>query len=191
MPAPLPYHAFTQKYPGITNRIITPVHIAAAFDPANPPPNPKFVTTSALWDTGASQSVVSAETAKTLGLVATGKSLVHHAGGKGLANTYVVNFPLPNQVGIQGVLVSECPEPEHKQFGAIIGMDIIMTGDLTISNHGGSSWVTFRFPSFAKVDYVEESKKLTQPAVSAKVSRNSPCPCGSGKKYKKCHGSVT
>jgi preprotein translocase subunit SecA len=24
---------------------------------------------------------------------------------------------------------------------------------------------------------------------SAKVGRNDPCPCGSGKKYKKCHGA--
>jgi uncharacterized protein YecA (UPF0149 family) len=23
-----------------------------------------------------------------------------------------------------------------------------------------------------------------------KVGRNDPCPCGSGKKYKKCHGAV-
>jgi preprotein translocase subunit SecA len=27
-------------------------------------------------------------------------------------------------------------------------------------------------------------------AVSDKVPRNAPCPCGSGKKYKKCHGAV-
>jgi preprotein translocase subunit SecA len=26
-------------------------------------------------------------------------------------------------------------------------------------------------------------------AAAAKVGRNDPCPCGSGKKYKKCHGS--
>jgi hypothetical protein len=186
--SPQPYHAFTQKYPGITNRIITPVHVAAAYDPANPPPNPKFISVSALWDTGASQSVVTATTAKTLGLVETGKSLVHHAGGKGMASTYVVNFLLPNQVGIQGVLVSECTDPEHNQFGAIIGMDIIMTGDLTITNHNGSSWVTFRFPSVGSVDYVAESQKLPQQAISDKVSRNAKCPCGSGKKYKYCHG---
>jgi preprotein translocase subunit SecA len=24
--------------------------------------------------------------------------------------------------------------------------------------------------------------------ISDKVPRNAPCPCGSGKKYKKCHG---
>ena len=29
----------------------------------------------------------------------------------------------------------------------------------------------------------------TQPQASAKVGRNDPCPCGSGKKYKKCHGN--
>ena len=26
--------------------------------------------------------------------------------------------------------------------------------------------------------------------VRAKVGRNEPCPCGSGKKYKKCHGAA-
>ena len=189
-PPPLPYLAFTQKYPGITNRIITPVHVSAAFDPANPPDNPKFFSTSALWDTGATQSVVTAATAKILGLVETGKSLVHHAGGKGLASTYVVNFLLPNQVGIQGALVSECTDPEHDQFGAIIGMDIIMTGDLTITNHNGKSWVTFRYPSVGTLDYVAESQKPPLPAVSGKMGRNQPCYCGSGKKYKKCHGAV-
>jgi preprotein translocase subunit SecA len=30
----------------------------------------------------------------------------------------------------------------------------------------------------------------TQQAVSDKTPRNAPCPCGSGKKYKKCHGAV-
>jgi preprotein translocase subunit SecA len=28
------------------------------------------------------------------------------------------------------------------------------------------------------------------PAVSTKVARNAPCPCGSGKKYKHCHGKI-
>ncbi len=30
----------------------------------------------------------------------------------------------------------------------------------------------------------------SQPAVSQKVGRNEPCPCGSGKKYKHCHGAL-
>lgn len=31
-------------------------------------------------------------------------------------------------------------------------------------------------------------QRTTAPATSGKVGRNDPCPCGSGKKYKKCHG---
>jgi preprotein translocase subunit SecA len=30
---------------------------------------------------------------------------------------------------------------------------------------------------------------LAAATVNRKVGRNDPCPCGSGKKYKKCHGS--
>jgi preprotein translocase subunit SecA len=29
----------------------------------------------------------------------------------------------------------------------------------------------------------------TQRRTGEKVGRNDPCPCGSGKKYKKCHGA--
>ena len=29
-----------------------------------------------------------------------------------------------------------------------------------------------------------------KPAVSTKIARNDPCPCGSGQKYKKCHGAA-
>jgi preprotein translocase subunit SecA len=35
-----------------------------------------------------------------------------------------------------------------------------------------------------------EQQGGTQQAVSDKTPRNAPCPCGSGKKYKKCHGAV-
>lgn len=39
----------------------------------------------------------------------------------------------------------------------------------------------------------EESAEASQPIVreGAKVGRNDPCPCGSGKKYKQCHGKLT
>src|SRR2546422_6678127 len=39
--------------------------------------------------------------------------------------------------------------------------------------------------------YSAPAKEAPQPAQRAtgRVGRNDPCPCGSGKKYKKCHGS--
>jgi preprotein translocase subunit SecA len=36
----------------------------------------------------------------------------------------------------------------------------------------------------------EEQAPRPQVAVSSKVGRNDPCPCGSGKKYKQCHGRL-
>ena len=37
----------------------------------------------------------------------------------------------------------------------------------------------------------EASDKVrTQVREGAKVGRNDPCPCGSGKKYKQCHGKL-
>jgi preprotein translocase subunit SecA len=35
-----------------------------------------------------------------------------------------------------------------------------------------------------------DSSEPTQRRTGDKVGRNDPCPCGSGKKYKKCHGAA-
>ena len=39
-------------------------------------------------------------------------------------------------------------------------------------------------------EYYEEPQRIEQvKRDEPKVGRNDPCPCGSGKKYKKCHGA--
>lgn len=53
-------------------------------------------------------------------------------------------------------------------------------------------WNFFRTPRMRKFNdrvtqFVPPQRTGTQ-ATSGKVGRNDPCPCGSGKKYKKCHG---
>ena len=42
------------------------------------------------------------------------------------------------------------------------------------------------------LDRREQKKLWNQPTVNEtpKVGRNEPCPCGSGKKYKQCHGQL-
>jgi SWIM/SEC-C metal-binding protein len=37
---------------------------------------------------------------------------------------------------------------------------------------------------------LEKALNPPQPLISMKVGRNDPCPCGSGKKYKKCCGAA-
>jgi preprotein translocase subunit SecA len=40
-----------------------------------------------------------------------------------------------------------------------------------------------------KFGHRTQEQQVTQPIVKEKkVGRNDPCPCGSGKKYKQCHG---
>jgi len=43
--------------------------------------------------------------------------------------------------------------------------------------------------AIADPEYGSPEETNARPIVFPKVGRNKPCPCGSGKKYKKCHGS--
>lgn len=45
-------------------------------------------------------------------------------------------------------------------------------------------------PSQLATNRGEEARKATPVTVEDEPGRNDPCPCGSGKKYKKCHGRV-
>ena len=189
IPTPRP-QALTIKANGRLNRILTDISVSAAYDPSAPPtPAPNQIAAKALWDTGATRSVISKELVKTLGLIAVGKTNVSHGGGDGEDKdvpTYLVNIQLPNKVGFAGVLVTEFPPPKDGSFNIIVGMDIIGIGDLAITNVSGKTWMSFRTPSSEAIDYVAD---INRSSGYSGVGRNAPCPCGSGKKYKKCHGS--
>jgi hypothetical protein len=189
-PVPL-FSACTTSHNGIARRIVTKVWISSPFDPNNPPsPVPSPTEVNGLWDTGATNSMLTAKTAAALGLVRTGSIVVRHVGGTDSRNTYLVNILLPNQVGFAGVRVAECTDVED-DFGVIIGMDLITRGDFSITNTDGETYMSFRTPSIRRVDYVAEAKAPQQPVQreEPKIGRNALCPCGSGKKYKRCHGS--
>ncbi len=170
------------------NRLVTNVTVFPAFDPALPlDPDLPRITTTALWDTGATKSVISPVVASTLSLSPVGTVNVAHAGGVGQSPTYVVNLTLPNRVGINGILVYQFPGGGG--FEMLIGMDIISHGDLSVTNVGGKTCMSFRMPSVAEHDFVKEWNQKRY----AGVGRNDPCPCGTKdtngkvKKFKDCH----
>jgi len=49
---------------------------------------------------------------------------------------------------------------------------------------------TVRFLMNLKVVVKEKESKASPVEKKEKISRNAPCTCGSGKKYKHCHGKV-
>jgi hypothetical protein len=109
-----------------------------------------------------------------------GRVLSKHAGGESQVNVYLVNIYLPNSFVISGIQITECAN--STSFEAIIGMDIITSGDFSITNVGGKTVFSFRMPSTETIDYFKNSA-----APKKFPGLNDPCHCGSGKLYKKCH----
>jgi hypothetical protein len=174
--------AFTLSLPGITNRLITPIIVLPAFDPNTTTDVQPNRQVNGLWDTGATNTSITAKLAAALNLQVVGVCEVTHAGGKtDRANRYLVNLFLPNNVGVVGVMVTECLLPND--FDVLIGMDIISTGDFAVTHFNGSTVFSFRTPSIEAIDFVKRQTALTYQGTSA----NAPCPCGSGRKYKQCH----
>jgi hypothetical protein len=189
-PRPAPFLAFTRSYTGIVDRIYFPVKISKPFLPVNPLTEP-LLDFMALLDTGASKSVIRPETAKKLGLIPTGTANIRHAGGDETTHVYLVNLFLPNMVAFPGLQVYECSDGAG-DFGAIVGMDIISRGDLSITNLDNKTLVSFRIPSYKVHDYVVESLRLQFPG----IKQFAPCPCGAKNgngtpiRFFECHGKL-
>ncbi len=166
--------------------LISKVEIATSFTPSNPgniPPSKEF---HAIWDTGASATAITAKVVKDCGLKPIGMAQVETANGTRHCNVYLVSVFLPNKLIIPNVRVTESVIAGGCEV--LVGMDIIGQGDFAVTNHKGKTAFSFRLPSMEEIDFVKSTPPGTKPIRSNKVGRNDPCPCGSGKKYKKCHG---
>lgn len=177
--------AFSLNSPRRLNQLITTVGISI---PGKTDP----LSFNAIWDTGATGTSISTEVARSLGLKPSGVADVHTANGPARQNTYIVDIHLPNRVNIPTVMVTEV-DALVGNCQALIGMNIIMLGDFSITHLNGETCFSFRIPSLHKIDYVENPLLRISnhaPAKGVRISRNSKCPCGSGKKYKHCCGSA-
>jgi len=140
----------------------------------------------AIWDTGATGTVITSQVVEGCNLKPTGAAKVYGVNGSHNANCYLVDVWLPN-----GVIITNVRAVEGQINGAsvLIGMNIISLGDFAISNYRGKTTFSFRIPSLAETDYVN-SHHSQNSAKSDKIGRNELCPCNSGKKYKKCCGKT-
>lgn len=170
---------------GILREIKTEAGVCPAFNPLSGAQHPEISNFICLWDTGASGTVISSKVVEKLGLKPISKSKVFHANGESVVNVYAVNIFLLNSVGFQFIQVTE---GVLAGIDVLLGMDIITMGDFSITNANGKTMFSFRIPSIKHIDYTTENKGQVTPPEIPKVSRNSPCHCGSGKKYKACHG---
>lgn len=176
--------AFTYKANGLANVLQSKVGVSAHKKLFPEAQLKEFV---AIWDTGATNTAISKKVVEECGLIPTGQAISNTANGTCKVNTYLIDLYLPNNVILGGVTATEFTSVGGSDL--LIGMDIIGIGDFAISNFENKTMFSFRYPSIAKTDYVEllnAKKNITNN--SPKIGRNDPCPCGSGKKYKRCCG---
>jgi predicted aspartyl protease len=192
-----PVKSFTAASQGLMNVLKTTCSFTSAFDPAtHVGAMPQVVSFDAIWDTGASASVISQNIVDALGLQPLSMTQVHTAGGLYPAEVYKVNIGLPNGVMFKEVSVTKAPLPPGSD--SLIGMDIIGSGDFAVTNKGGKTVFTFRCPSVVCIDFVAETQSQSfRNAISApqrppspRIGRNDRCPCQSGKKHKHCCGKT-
>jgi len=174
-------HAFTLKGHGPLPAIISPLEISAGYRSSN-----KFAT-KGIWDTGASGTVITQEVVSALDLQPTGVARVNTASESNVqTSTYYIKIHLSEHLNIliEGATLGKITTG----IGCLIGMDVIRLGDFSITNYDGKTCMSFRIPSLHEIDY-RKTPDLKVPMVADYiVGRNDPCPCGSGKKFKYCHG---
>jgi hypothetical protein len=129
---------------GLLSKIISEVVI---FNPYSK----KSTKVKALWDTGATCSVISKNIAGHILLKKICYSEMRHANGIERVPVFVAGIKLPNQVIIPELTVLSC-NPIH-DFDLIIGMDIITKGDFAITGKNGNTKFSFRMPSMANIDF--------------------------------------
>ncbi len=152
------YKAFTITYGGLAYVLITDVGIslpASSFQEAVQK-DPVIKKCIAVWDTGATHSVITKKVALEMGLISTGKADVSHVGGTDTVNRYLVNIILPNNVMIPALNVTEGLLPH---CDILVGMDVILRGDFAVTNEDGLTAMSFRMPSYKRIDFVPENNQ--------------------------------
>lgn len=132
---------------GISNQLVTILDIVQ-------PNTTNNIKVKAIWDTGATATVITQNVVNSLGLLPTGMSHVNTANGPTVQNTYIVDVVLPNGVNVKDVTVTGA-NALSGGCEVLIGMDIISLGDFSITNYKDSTCMSFRIPSMHEIDYVK------------------------------------
>lgn len=179
--------SFTLKSDGILRVLKTPIWIGPAFDHARtgPPALREYV---GIWDTGATNCVVNRKVIDECALPPIGVIQVNTVNNSSFSNVYLISILCPNKQGFSTVRATH---GEILGADVLVGMDVIASGDFAVTNFERKTTLSYRWPPSACIDFTNRNPSVgtTEDDLVPQVGRNEPCPCGSGKKYKYCHGA--
>ena len=154
-------NSFTTFYPHITNILSSEIFVSP-YDPIYKPTDKLPQTAkkyNAIWDTGATNSVITEKIVQDLNLNHSGFSEVMTADGKIRERPfYYVSMFLPNNVTVELIRATSAPNI-GPYADILVGMDIVSIGDLAISNYQGKTVFSFRAPSQGITDYANSHDK--------------------------------
>lgn len=140
---------YTQKSSELAEAIITECRICAPVDfSKGEMPDKIYTTQNAMWDTGATNTLISPKIIKALGLKPFGKSGLSSANGVIETDTYLIHVGIPSGSIVTNILALE---DDNEDYEVVIGMDIITQGDFAFSNKDGHSTFSFRIPSAEEI----------------------------------------
>ncbi len=132
-PQSIKVHNFTIAYSGRVNVLITDIKVSHPILSNTNPETIPIYPSKAIWDTGATGSVITKKAAQALKLFPISRMQIHGVNGTSIQNVYLVSITLPNNVTISPVRVTEC-DSLNGPFDVLIGMDIIGDGDFAVTN---------------------------------------------------------
>ena len=154
IPQQINVHNFTIAYNTKVNVLVTDIKVSLPVLPNISPATIPVYSSKAIWDTGASGSVITKKAVEALKLLPISKMQVHGVNSTSVQNVYLVSITLPNNVTIALVRVTEC-ESLNGPFDVLIGMDIIGIGDFAVTNQNNQTVMSFRIPSVSKIDFTD------------------------------------
>jgi hypothetical protein len=145
-------HSFTIRADKILRVLATKAKVAPAFDPLAREPHPSFCEFAAIWDTGATASVISQKVVDACNLRPIGMTRAQTAADEKNCEVYLINLMLPNGVGFSRIHVTKMDLGLRTDL--LIGMDMISRGDFALTHKGGKTCFSFRCPSLADIDFM-------------------------------------
>lgn len=155
-------HNFTIAYGGRVNVLETDIWVSMPLIPNINPAALPLYHSKAIWDTGATGSVITTKASEALRLKPISQMLVHGVNGSSVQNVYLVSITLPNNVTISPVRVTECKDL-NGHFDVLIGMDILGNGDFAVTNSNNQTVMSFRIPSISRIDFTNPENNFIHP----------------------------
>ena len=146
--------AFTKKWDTIVRALSDTVKVSEPRVHGNDPDEavdgsdiPNF---QAIWDTGATGTLISSRVVDDLNLVPIRPVTIETANGETDSEVYLIELWLGNGFILTGVPVVR---GELKDIDVLIGMDVISLGDFAVTNKDDETWMSFSMPSKRHLDF--------------------------------------